>query len=60
MGVDGMHVCISLGLAMDIWTSVLTGLDLNEKITNFLSMVGERLTREEWLWRYPRATEEIA
>lgn len=45
---------------MDIWTSVLTGLDLNEKITNFLSMVGERLTREEWLWRYPRATEEIA
>lgn len=31
--------------------------DLNEKITDFLSEKGERLSREEWLWRFPRATE---
>ncbi|OJJ85526.1 uncharacterized protein ASPGLDRAFT_1360456 [Aspergillus glaucus CBS 516.65] len=34
--------------------------DLNEKITDFLSEKGERLSREGWLWRFPRAAEEIS
>ncbi|EER42717.1 conserved hypothetical protein [Histoplasma capsulatum H143] len=32
-------------------------LELDGKITNFLSTKGRRLTREEWLNQYPQATE---
>lgn len=32
-------------------------LELNAKITNFMSTNGERLTKDEWLARYPQATE---
>ncbi|KAL2859976.1 uncharacterized protein BJX67DRAFT_386463 [Aspergillus lucknowensis] len=31
--------------------------ELNAKITNFLTTSGERLTKEEWLKKYPQATE---
>jgi hypothetical protein len=32
-------------------------LELNDKITHFLTTKGKRLTREAWLERYPQATE---
>jgi hypothetical protein len=31
--------------------------ELNTKITDFLTLKGERLTKKEWHKRYPKATE---
>lgn len=33
-------------------------LELNEKITRFLTMSAIVMTKEEWLEAYPKATEE--
>ncbi|KAK4695070.1 hypothetical protein P7C71_g2606, partial [Lecanoromycetidae sp. Uapishka_2] len=37
----------------------LTYIDLNEKITKFLTTNGIALSQEEWMRRYPRATERF-
>ncbi|KKK13672.1 hypothetical protein ARAM_006030 [Aspergillus rambellii] len=35
----------------------MTVEELNARITDFLATKGERLTKEEWLEKYPEATE---
>ncbi|KAL9106401.1 MAG: hypothetical protein Q9187_008565 [Circinaria calcarea] len=43
-----------LPTAEPIWLSTI---ELNSKINNFMCTAGKRLTREEWLQKYPRPTE---
>ena len=43
-----------LPTAEPTWLSII---ELNSKINDFMRTAGKRLTREEWLQKYPQPTE---
>lgn len=44
-------------MKLDILLHLIEGTDLNTKITDFLDTRAEKLTREQWLEKYTKATE---